>query len=102
MAWSAANAVTATSPINRPSGGSGSSSNGPTFTVVLTGFRDKALEATLVATGHTIADTVTKKTTHVVHPDGPTPTSTKITKARDAGVVVMSVSEFKARVPLSA
>jgi DNA ligase (NAD+) len=62
--------------------------------IVFTGFRDKDLEAHLQAAGHEIAATVTKKTTHVVHADG-IPTSTKITKAREAGVAVMSVSEFR-------
>lgn len=96
LSWSAANAIIASAPIiQTEAGSSGSRNNGPSFNVVLTGFRDKALEAMLVATGHTVADAVTKKTTHVVHPDGPTPTSTKIAKARDAGVAVMSVSEFK-------
>ncbi len=70
-------------------------SGGPTYTVVLTGFRDKALEAALVNAGHTIADSVTKKTTHVVYPDGPTPSSTKITKAQENGAAVMSVTAFR-------
>jgi hypothetical protein len=61
-------------------------------TVVFTGFRDKALEFALTAAGHIIADTVTKKTTHVLYPDGPEPASTKITKARDHGAQILSVS----------
>jgi DNA ligase (NAD+) len=71
-------------------------SGGPSYVVVLTGFRDKAMEAAIVAAGHTIADTVTKKTTHVVYPDGPAPTSTKITKALEIGAAVMTVSAFRA------
>jgi DNA ligase (NAD+) len=72
-------------------GGAGTSSVAPA-TVVLTGFRDKALEAALIARGHTVADAVTKKTTHVIYPDGPEPTSTKITKARELGAQILSVS----------
>ncbi len=74
----------------------------PAATVVLTGFRDKALEAALQAAGHSVADTVTRKTTHVVYPDGPEPTSTKITKARGTGARVMSLSVFRAAIGLSA
>lgn len=72
---------------------------GPRMTVVLTGFRDKALESTLQAAGHQIADTVSKKATHVVYPDGPTPTSTKITKAQELGITVLSVSALCALLP---
>ena len=71
---------------------------GVKMTVVLTGFRDKELEAALAAAGHATADTVTKKVTHVVHPDGPTPTSTKIAKARDLGITVLTVTEMRALV----
>ena len=66
--------------------------------IVLTGFRDKTLTAQLEAAGHTITDTVSKKTTHVVYPDGPEPTSTKLTKAKELGATVMSVSEFKDKI----
>ena len=48
------------------------------------------------AAGHTVAGTVSKKTTHGVYPDGPEPTSTKITKAQELGAKLMSVSEFLA------
>ncbi len=65
------------------------------FVVVLTGFRDKVLETAMATAGHTIADSVTKKTTHVVHPDGPIPVSTKIAKAQEIGASVMSVSAFR-------
>jgi DNA ligase (NAD+) len=65
-------------------------------TVVFTGFRDKALEAALTAAGHIIADTVTKKTTHILYPDGPEPASTKITKAREHGAQILTVSAGRA------
>jgi NAD-dependent DNA ligase len=63
--------------------------------VVLTGFRDRALEATLQAAGHIITDSVTKRTTHVVYPDGPAPTTGKAAKAADVGARLLSVSEFR-------
>lgn len=72
-------------------------SAGPVATVVLTGFRDKKLEAALAACGHTVADAVTKRTTHVVYPDGPEPASTKITKAREIGTAqILPVSAVRA------
>jgi NAD-dependent DNA ligase len=66
------------------------------MTVVLTGFRDKELEAQLKAGGHIVADSVTKKTTHLVYPDGPTPTTGKAAKAAEYGATVLSLSAFKA------
>jgi len=63
--------------------------------IVLTGFRDKILETAITTKGHCIADTVTKKTTHVVHPDGPTPTTGKAAKATDMGIPTMGVSAFR-------
>jgi DNA ligase (NAD+) len=65
--------------------------------IVFTGFRDKALEASLTAAGHTVSDTVSRKTTHVLYPDGPEPASTKITKAREYGTAqILSVSAGRA------
>ena len=69
---------------------------GAQWTIVFTGVRDKALEGTLQETGHTVADAVTKKTTHVVYADGPLPTTTKITKAEEIGAKILSLSEFRA------
>jgi DNA ligase (NAD+) len=76
------------------------------MTVVLTGFRDKELETALTTAGHQVADSVTKKVTHVVYPDGPAssalggqgllPTSTKITKAQELGLKVIPVSALRA------
>jgi DNA ligase (NAD+) len=77
-----------------PSSGAGTPP--PPATIVLTGFRDKTLEAQLAARGHTVADAVTKKTTHVVYPDGAEPASTKITKAREIGTAqILSLSAMK-------
>lgn len=70
--------------------------NGPQMVVVLTGFRDRTLETTLQAAGHIVADSVTKRTTHVVYPDGPTPTTGKAAKAADIGARLLSVSEMRA------
>lgn len=63
--------------------------------VVFTGARDKELEAAMAAAGHIVADAVSKKTTHVVYPDGPVPTSSKITKAQAAGIPTIPMSELK-------
>jgi len=65
--------------------------------VVMTGFRNKELEAKLAAAGHTVADTITKKTTHVLYPEDPMPSSTKIQKALAMGSVkVQSLPDFLA------
>jgi NAD-dependent DNA ligase len=66
------------------------------ITVVFTGVRDRPLEAILQAAGHTVADAVTKKTTHVVYADGPTPSTGKVAKAQELGIPVLSLSAFKA------
>ncbi len=96
LAWRAANpniqpqaAIAAPSIPSPPA-------NGVQMVVVLTGFRDRALEAALQAAGHIVADTVTKRTTHVVYPDGPTPTTGKAAKAAEVGARLASVSEFRA------
>jgi NAD-dependent DNA ligase len=63
--------------------------------VVLTGFRDKALEADLAAKGYGVADAVTRKIKYLVHPDGPTPSSTKVTKAQSLSIPVITVSALR-------
>ena len=68
------------------------------MTVVFTGVRDKELEAALQAAGHIVADTVSKKTTHVVYADGPQPTTTKITKAKEVGAELLTLSEFRGKI----
>ena len=62
---------------------------------VMTGFRDKALEDILTGRGDAIGASVTKKTTAVVYPDGDEPSSGKITKAKDLGIPVLPVTEFR-------
>jgi NAD-dependent DNA ligase len=94
----AANSPAASAAGATTGGGSATATapSSPAATIVLTGFRDKALEAALTARGHTLADSVTKKTTHVVYPDGPEPSSTKITKAREIGIAeILSLSAIR-------
>jgi DNA ligase (NAD+) len=68
------------------------------LTVVMTGERDQAFIATLVGKGHTVASSVTKKTTAVVYPDSEAePTSSKVTKAKELGIPVLTVSAFTAK-----
>ena len=64
---------------------------------VFTGFRDKDLEAALAARGDVLANTVSKKTTAVVYPDGPVQTSSKVTKAQELNVPVLNLSAFRAK-----
>ena len=68
------------------------------LTVVMTGERDQAFIAALAAKGHTIASSVTKKTTAVVYPDlEAEPSSSKVTKAKELGIPVLTVSAFTAK-----
>jgi NAD-dependent DNA ligase len=98
LAWFAETGFHAPSPPPPPSN-SASASTAPkpadAMTVVFTGARDKALEAELVAKGHTVAPSLTKKTTHVVYPDGPIPTSSKIDAAKTAGIPILTMTAFR-------
>lgn len=62
--------------------------------IVFTGFRDKELEKTIVKLGGKVSGSVSGKTSFVVYADGGDPTSSKLEKAKDLGVTVMSKSEF--------
>jgi NAD-dependent DNA ligase len=103
LAWIATTGFSASSVSSSAlaSASASSSASGPILkpehqlVVVFTGTRDKALEAQLTAAGHVVADSVNKKTTHVVYPDGPIPTSSKITKAQELGIPVETLSAFK-------
>lgn len=91
LAWKAATGLTpsvqaAPAPSNHLPVGS-------QYTIVFTGVRDKAFEEQLLAKGHIIADTVTKKTTHVVYAGSTM--STKIIKAQELGVTLLTLSEAK-------
>lgn len=59
-----------------------------------TGFRSKLLEETIVANGGKMASGVSKKTTYVVTAD-PNGTSTKLKKARDLGIPIISQSDLE-------
>lgn len=62
--------------------------------ICMTGFRDKHLSAQVEELGGTIQSTVSGKTDILVTTD-PNSTSGKAKKARDLGVTIMSVEEFK-------
>jgi len=64
-------------------------------TLCFTGFRNKEFEAQCVQKGYTVVDTVTKKTNFLVIPDTEGYTSTKVDKAKAAGVTVVSFSNFQ-------
>lgn len=79
-----------------PSSGEAGPSSPPKFTdmkVVFTGFRDKDLEAYIVANGGEVVGSVSKKTTLVVAKDV-NEDSGKITKAKELGVKVLSLDQF--------
>ena len=93
LAWRAETGFTAAAKAT-----AATATTGPTMTVVFTGFRDKALEAALQSAGHTVAASVTKKTTHLVHADGATDltTSVKFQKAQELGITILSATAIRA------
>jgi len=62
--------------------------------IVLTGFRDSKLEEQIVENGGTVGSSVSGKTTLLVAAD-PDSTSGKPAKARELGVKIISVEEFR-------
>jgi NAD-dependent DNA ligase len=95
LTWRAANIPASVTPVPITAAAAPVSvPDGPVMNVVLTGFRNNELESALQTAGHTLADTVTKKTTHVVHPDGPRPTSSKIIKAQEMSIPILTLSEM--------
>lgn len=62
--------------------------------VVMTGFRDPELQATIESMGGKVSSGVSKKTTHLLCMDTSS-TTTKMQKAREMGVEVMTPDEFK-------
>ena len=64
------------------------------ITVVFTGVRNKELEAEIEARGGKVATSVSKKTTVVVAKD-PSETSSKITSAKELGIPVVTLEDFK-------
>lgn len=63
--------------------------------VVMTGFRDAALHESIEAEGGKVGSGVSKKTTHLLCMDTSSDSS-KMKKARDLGVVIMTPDDFKA------
>lgn len=62
--------------------------------VCFSGVRDKGMEAELISKGHKIASGVTSKTTHLVVKD-PNSNSSKTVKARELGISIYSLEDFK-------
>jgi NAD-dependent DNA ligase len=65
-------------------------------TIVFTGFRNKEWEAMIKAAGGNVTTTISKKTNLLVAKD-PDENSSKITKAQEFGIEVISVEEFESR-----
>ncbi len=63
--------------------------------VVFTGVRDKALETAVAANGWSVDAAVTKKTTVLVVADSGSEETGKVKKAREAGIRIMRISEFR-------
>lgn len=62
--------------------------------VCFSGIRDSELEKVIISQGGMIASGVSKKTTHLVVKD-PNGNSSKISKAKDIGIAILSISQFK-------
>jgi len=65
-------------------------------TIVFTGFRNKEWEAMIKAAGGNVTTTISKKTNLLVAKD-PDENSSKITKAQEFGIEVISIEEFESR-----
>jgi DNA ligase (NAD+) len=63
----------------------------------MTGFRDKALEASLIAAGHTVSATLTGKVTVLLVADGERKESEKTKAAAAKGIPILSASVAKAK-----
>jgi DNA ligase (NAD+) len=63
----------------------------------MTGFRDKALEASLIAAGHSVSATLTGKVTILLVPDGERKESEKVKTAAAKGIPILSASVAKAK-----
>jgi DNA ligase (NAD+) len=64
------------------------------MTIVFTGTRNKEWEARIESSGGKVSTSVSKNTSFVVAKD-PNEDSGKIKKARDAGVRIISIDEFR-------
>jgi len=66
--------------------------------IVMTGERDAALIAEVLARGYEIGASVTKKTIAVIYPDGEAePSTSKVEKAHKEGIPVLTVSQFRTK-----
>jgi NAD-dependent DNA ligase len=61
--------------------------------IVFTGFRDKALEEKITKLGGKVVDNITSTTDIIIAKD-PTSSSSKLQKARERGISILSVQEF--------
>ncbi len=86
-----------TAAVPAPAGPSEKKASLAGVAVVFTGFRDPALEALVTDRGGSVSTSVSKKTTYVVAAD-PTDTSSKLKKARELGVRILSKESFVALV----
>ena len=98
IGYSTCGVVKAKSP-KPDSPGTGSAPSGPSLTgqtFVFTGFRDKQLEERVTDLGGKVTGSVSKNTTLVVAAD-PQESSTKLQKARDLGIPILSKEAFLAQ-----
>jgi NAD-dependent DNA ligase len=66
------------------------------LTVIMTGFRDKELEKLVIQYGGHISETVkAKATTTIIIAKDPSSNSSKLAKARELGLQIMTNDEFK-------
>jgi hypothetical protein len=67
--------------------------------VCFSGVRDKVLEGKCAANGWQIEDSLTKKTTVLVVPDGDVKESAKVKKARESGgrIQILPLTQFRAQ-----
>ena len=63
--------------------------------VLFTGFRDAELSSAIVNLGGKVANNWSRKITMLIHKDGLKANTAKLKKAREAGVSIMSKSEFE-------
>ena len=62
--------------------------------ICFTGFRNAALEKRLEEMGFSITNTLSKKTTVLVIPDGDDVESSKVVKARESGIPIKKLGNF--------
>lgn len=65
---------------------------------VFTGFRSAELEKIIMENGGTIGNGVTKKTTVLIHANEMKDTTTKLVKAREAGIEIFSEKSFRQKI----